>query len=161
MLKRVGAVAVVVALAAGGSAAPGAAQRKKHTCKIDLTALIATVKVNSGNPPIDGADTFAGSVDGKFCGKAFHGALRGVNTFTAPGKFNTKIVTFSPRGTTKSVGSGSGTLNPDGSVSFSGSAKVVGGTGLTKGATGSYKFDGTQAKDSNVAVQHAVGSINY
>jgi hypothetical protein len=87
--------------------------------------------------------------------------VRAVTTFTAPGVFTLKTVTFGPIGSTTSKGSGSGTLNPDGSTSFSGSAKVVSGTGNTKNATGSYTFTGRQEKDSSVATEHVVGTIKY
>jgi hypothetical protein len=164
MVKRAAVVVVAVALAVvgGGTAVSGAAKaKKKHNCKVDVTAVVGTVRVDSGNPPANGSETSAGIVDGKVCGKAFHGAVRGVSTFTAPGVFNLTTVSLGPLGSTTATGSGAGTLNADGSASFSRTAKIVSGTGITKGATGSYTFTGTQPKGSSVSTQHVTGTIKY
>ena len=163
MLRRGGIVLVALAIAGSAAALPGLAKgKRKHTCKVDVTALVATVKTNGGNPPDSGSNTSAGTIDGKICGKRFHGAVRGLVVFTGAGKFKLTNVTFGPKGSTTSKGSGVGTLNSDGSVGFSGTAKIVRGTGDTKGATGSYKFTGTQStEDSSLSTQHVVGTLKY
>jgi hypothetical protein len=161
MLKRVWTGLVAIAVVAGVTAVPGAAKVAKHNCKVDLNVRIATVKVNSGSPPFDGSETSAGTADGKVCGVAFHGAVRGVTTFPAPGSFELRTVTFGPAGSTTATGSGSGTLNGDGSSSFSGTGKIVSGTGITKHATGSFKFTGTQAQGSNVSTEHVTGTLRF
>ncbi|MDX6521630.1 MAG: hypothetical protein QOJ31_284 [Gaiellales bacterium] len=161
MLKRVGIALVAVALVGGISALPSVAKSKKHHCTVDLTVRLAQVAVNSGSPPASGSSTNAGTVDGKVCGKAFHGALRALTTYPAPGSFTVKAVSFGPLGSTIAKGSGTGTANPDGSFSVSGSTQTTGGTGSTKGATGSATFTGTQPKDSNVVTEHVVGTLNY
>jgi hypothetical protein len=163
MLKRAGVVVAFVALGAvsWNAALAGAAKTKKHNCKVDVTALVATVRVISGNPPVSGSQEDAGTVDGKICGKAFHGAVRSVDTFTSPGVFNINSVTFGPVGSTNAKGTATGTLNPDGSASFSGKGKFVGGTGVSKGATGSFTFTGTQPKNGPAATQHIVGTLKY
>jgi hypothetical protein len=161
MFKRVGLVVVAVALVGGSAALPSAAKPKKHHCNVDVTVRIAQTKVNSGSPPANGKSTGAGTVDGKVCGKAFHGAVRAVTTFPTPGTFKIRAVTFGPLGSTIATGSGTGTLNPDGSATVSGSTHNIGGTGITKGATGSNTFTGTQPANSNVVIEHVVGTLNY
>jgi hypothetical protein len=161
MFKRVGVALVAVALVGGISALPSIAKPKKHNCAVDVTVLLAQVKVNSGSPPASGTSTNAGTVDGKICGKAFHGAVRALTTYPTPGTFKVKVVTFGPLGSTLSQGSGTGTVNADGSISISGSTHTIGGTGNTKGATGSNTFTGTQPKNSSVVTEHVVGTLNY
>jgi hypothetical protein len=161
MFKRVGIVLVAVALVGGSVALPSAAKPKKHQCTVDVIARLAQVKVNSGNPPANGKSTGAGTVDGKICGKAFHGAVRTVTRYPTPGTFKFTAVSFGPLGSTTAKGSGTGTVNPDGSITVTGSSHNVGGTGITKGATGSETFTGTQPANSNVLTEHVVGTLNY
>jgi hypothetical protein len=153
--------AALVVAVAGPTLAGAASGQKTHSCKADVTARVVQTQVNSGSPPASGSATYAGTADGKLCGKAIHGALRSANSFPTPGKFNVTTQAFAPLGSVKSKGSGTGTLNSDGSVTFSGTAKVTGGTGIYKHATGSLTFTGTQAKNSNVAVQHITGTVKY
>jgi hypothetical protein len=161
MLKRVGIVVVAVALVGAVVALPSAAKAKKHNCSVDVTVRLAQVRTNSGNPPADGKSTGAGTVDGKVCGKAFHGSVRAVTTYPSPGTFKVATQTFGPLGSTFAKGSGTGTLNADGSISVSGSTHNTGGTGITKGATGSNTFTGTQPQNSNVVTEHVVGTLKY
>jgi hypothetical protein len=162
MRKLVLPVVAVLAVAVGGPALAGAAKaHKKHKCSFDVTGLFAAVKVNSGNPPLSGSDSDAGQLDGKLCHKPLHGASRQVNNYPTPGKFTSKGVSFGPRGSLKASFTGTGTLNADGSTSFSGSGKITGGTGIYKGATGTLSFTGSAAKDSTVATQHVTGKLKY
>jgi hypothetical protein len=161
MFKRVGIVLAAVALVGGSLALPSAAKPKQHHCNVDVTVRLAQVKVNSGNPPANGKSTGAGTVDGKVCGKAFHGAVRTVTTYPTPGTFKFRAVSFGPLGSTIAQGSGTGTLNADGSITVSGSSHNIGGTGITKGATGSNTFTGKQPKNSTVLTEHVVGTLNY
>jgi len=155
-------IVAVLALAVVAPTLAGATKgQKKHKCSFDVTGLFAQVKVNSGNPPLSGSNTDAGVLDGKLCHKAFHGASRQVNTYPTPGKFKSRGLSFGPRGSISAKFTGTGTLNADGSTSFSGSGKITGGTGIYKGATGSLSFTGTSPKDSTVATQRITGKIKY
>jgi hypothetical protein len=156
---------VLATLAVGVFVIPtlaGAARTpRKHKCSFNVTALVAQVKVKSGNPPVSGSATDAATVDGKLCGKRFRGAARTSNTYPTPGSFTSKAQAFGPRGSVKAKFSGTGKLNPDGSVSFSGSGKVTGGTGIYKRAIGSLSFTGTSPSGSTVATQHIKGKVKY
>src|SRR5207237_3518750 len=55
----------------------GAAGTKKTKCHYDQKAVVVTTKVLSGSPPATGANVYAGTLDGSFCGKTMHGAVRG------------------------------------------------------------------------------------
>lgn len=153
-------VALALALMISGPAGAGGSQT--HKCKIDVTGSFVSVAVLSGNPPLSGSTQDVNTADGTVCGKAFHGAGRGVTNYTAPGAFDGKGITFGPRGAIKNTFSGTGTVMPNGDIAFSGTGKITGGTGLYKGAAGSFTFTGTQDKNSNgVSIQHIVGSFKY
>jgi hypothetical protein len=149
-------VAVVVPTLAGAAKKP-----KQHKCSFDVTGLFNQVKVNSGNPPLSGSNTDAGILDGKLCKKPFHGATRQVNTYPSAGKFTAKAVAFGPRGSLKATFTGTGTLNPDGSTSFTGSGKIKGGTGIYKHVTGTLSFTGSAPANSTAATQHITGKLKY
>jgi hypothetical protein len=161
MFKRVGIAVVAVALVGAVSALPSAAKPKKHNCAVDVTVRLAQVQVNSGNPPANGKSTGGGTFDGKICGKTVHGAVPTVTTYPTPGSFKFTAVSFGPLGSTTAKGSGTGTVNADGSATVNGSSQNVGGTGITKAATGSSTFTGTQPANSNVLTEHVVGTLNY
>src|SRR5205807_746270 len=101
---------------------------------------VARIAVKSGNPPFSGSEVGAGTLDGKVCGKTMHGAVRGIEKYPTLGHFTTTATNFGPLGSVKGKASGTGTINPDGSTSFSGSGTTTGGTGIYKGATGSFTF---------------------
>jgi hypothetical protein len=157
-----GAVAAALTLAVVGPTLAGAAHgRKVHKCKVNVTGRFAQVKVKSGAPPASGADTDVGSIDGKLCGKRLYGATRNENKYPTPGSFTSKATAFGPKGEIKARFKGTGKVNPDGSISFTGSGKVTGGTGIYKHATGSFSFTGTEAAGSTVAQQHIKGKVKY
>ena len=161
MRRLVLLVPLALALAAttymtGASAAPS-----QRSCKINVTGSFVTVAVLSGNPPLSGSSEDVNTVDGKICGKGVHGAGRDVTTYTAPGVFNGKGVSFGPNGSTRNTFEGTGTLMPNGDIAFSGAGRITGGTGRFKGASGSFTFTGTQQAGSSVSTQHLVGTIKY
>lgn len=123
-------------------------------------SLNGTVKLaelsHTGTPPINGTAVEAGT----YKGKAGNGAITGTTSYAAP-KFTAKLRTYNLKGTIVTTSTGAGQLNPDGSVSFSGTGKVVGGTGRYRGATGSFTFSGSQPKDSSVATFTIKGSYKY
>ena len=135
----------------------GAASTRK--CSLNLGFLTAPVAV-TGNPPLSGTETRAGTVDGKLCGKQFRGAARLVITYTAPGTGTIHpLAIFGPLGSLTGTFHVVGVRQPDGSVSLSGSGKITGGTGLYKGATGSMSATGTRAANSNLNVVHETGTL--
>ena len=155
----VAALAVAIAIPTFAGASGGT---KKHHCSFNLNALIARTKVISGSPPASGSEQQAGTVDGKQCGKKYHGALRDVTSYPKAGTLHSKQISFAPLGSAKSTDDGTGTVNEDGSVDFSGTGKITGGTGAYKGATGSYTFTGhADSVNSTVASFHAKGHLNY
>jgi hypothetical protein len=160
MLKRVAiaVVAVAAVVIVGNAALAGAAKTHKN-CKIDLTGLVATLKKNSGSPPVDGSVTDGGTLDGKLCGKRFRGAYRDTLTFTLPGKFKLASTSFGPDGSTRAKGTGTASLNPDGSVSIAGKGTYVGGTASGRAARGSFTFTGTEPANSNISKLHIAGTI--
>ena len=150
------AAAIVVPSLAG-------AAKGKTTCHYDQKAIAVTTKVLSGSPPASGSSAYAGTVDGTFCGKTLHGALRGVNHYPSAGKFNGPVQSFGPLGSIKATASGTGTINSKGNIVFSGKGTITGGTGPFKHATGSFTFTGTQqgGDPDNPAHQHIVGNVKY
>jgi hypothetical protein len=130
-------------------------------CHIAFTSLTAPVKV-SGKLPLTGSSvTTAGTIDGKLCGRAFHGAMRLAGTFTAPGKSTAAGRIFGPLGSIRVTGNTVGTHHPDGSGSLNGSAKITGGTGPYKGARGSFSITGTSPAGSNVNTIQITGTIMF
>jgi hypothetical protein len=135
----------------------GAASYRK--CSLRLTFLTAPVKV-TGNPPLSGTETRAGTVDGKLCGTQFWGAARLVINYTAPGTGTIHpFAIFGPRGSLEGTFDVIGVRQPDGSVSLSGSGKITGGTGVFRGATGSLSATGTRLANSNVNIVHDTGAL--
>jgi hypothetical protein len=163
MRKRlIAAIATLtVAVAVGTPMLTAATGKTKHTCSFDLAALSAVVKVNSGNPPANGSDTAAATLDGKLCGTPFHGAARDLNHFPTLGTFDGKIINFVPQGSIKAKFQGTATVNPDHSDSLHGHGTITGGTGVYQSATGSLSFTGTKPENSNVTSQHITGTLNY
>jgi hypothetical protein len=136
----------------------GAAGNKK--CSLDLTAINAPVET-TGNPPLGGTETRGGIVDGTLCGKPFTGATRVVITYTAPGQSTITPETFGPLGSFKGQAQGRGVPQPDGSTALSGSGKFTGGTGIYKGATGSFSSTGTRPANSHINIVHLTGTLKF
>lgn len=139
-------VASVVAVAA----AQGATRQS-----LNGTVKLAEIS-RTGSPPLNGTTVQAGT----YSGVLGRGAITGRTKYAAP-KFTGKLRSFNTKGTIVTTTTGSGTLNPDESVSFSGTGKVISGTGRYRGAKGSFTFSGTQPKDSNVATFTIKGSFKY
>lgn len=148
---------ILAALCAGAVfAAPAMAARDSIDGTVTIVALSA-----QGNPPADGSNRVAGEVQGDLGS----GAYVGTNTFGPPGEFNGKFRVFFKKGTIRGRLSGSGTGNPDGSLSFTGSGVLTGGSGRYRGAEGTFTFEGTQAADTTTNSEPAVfqvdGSVRY
>ena len=148
-------IALLAAVACmGPTGASAATKQKSHkfTSTIEQTMLSST-----GNPPLSGTAVFVGTANGTY-GKA---AESQTTTFQGGGAFTATGTVFATRGSTSGRLSGTGTLNPDGSTSITGSGKVLRGTGIYAHATGSYTFTGTQAKGSSVVTLHLKGTVKY
>ena len=149
MIKRASIALVSLALAVTGpSVALGASHHhKRHKHKIADTVQ-QTILSSTGNPP---APNSSAVVVGSVHGKPGPGAVVGRTVFgSTPGSFTGTGTTFFKNGSVKASLKGTGTLNPDGSESFSGTGKVLGGTGAYKHSKGTFKFSGSQPKGSNV-----------
>ncbi len=140
-------IAVVLAAAALVAVASGAGASGK-TCTIHYKEDAAHVK------NIKGGSVLAGIIDGKLCGKGFHGADR-LSTTTSGGISTTHAQLFLPRGSIKATFTTHGTA----SGGFSGSATITGGTGAYKGSTGSLTINGHTPKNSHVTTSTADGSV--
>jgi hypothetical protein len=153
-------VAAVLSAAVLAPTPAGAASDRK--CSFDLTFLTAPVNV-SGTPPLSGAtESRAATVDGKLCGKQFHGASRLTITYTGPTTPNTVLFAiFGPLGSLKGTAHAIGMRQPDGSVSLSGGGNITHGTGLYKGATGSFSTTGTRPANSIVNTVQDVGTVRF
>jgi hypothetical protein len=160
MMRWITPVAAAAAVAVAIPTLAGAAGGKKKTCKFHLTGHFAEVVKKSGNPPASGSDLLAGAFDGKFCGKTIHGAARIAAKYAAP-KAQGDAQQFAPLGSVKGHQTGTGKLNPDGSVSLSGTGTITSGTGTYKGAKGSYTFTGKYPKNSTVLTTTVDGSVTY
>jgi hypothetical protein len=153
------AVSIAAALSAAVIAPTLAGAASHPKCSLNLTFVTARVQ-SSGNPPLSGTETRAATVDGKLCGKQFHGASRLAITYFGPTKPNTVLLAiFGPAGSLRSTSHNVGTPHPDGSVSISGSGKVTGGTGRYRGAVGSFSATGSVPANSTVITVHAVGTV--
>jgi hypothetical protein len=160
MSKRTAGLAAIPALALAVAIPTFAGADGDRSCDLKLTARLAAVKTNSGNPPVNGSSTAGGTVDGTVCGKTFHGAARALNEFEF-GNFKHNTLTFGPLGSFRAKGPASGTQNPDGGASIHGKGTITGGTGIYENPSGSIKFTGTVAGDTQVATLHITGRIEY
>jgi hypothetical protein len=129
-------------------------------CSLNLTVLTAPVK-DTGSPPLSGTELRGGTVDGKLCGKQFVGAQRVVITFAGAGKRTVDTTVFGPRGSFKTNGPVVAVPQPNGSLSITGRGKITAGTGLYRGATGSFSATGTKPANSNVNTIHITGTIKF
>jgi hypothetical protein len=155
------AVSIVAAVSAAAIAPTLAGAASPRKCSLNLSFVSPLVK-SSGNPPLIGTETRASTVDGKLCGKQFHGAARLAITYFGPGKPSTTLdAIFGPAGSLRATVHAVGTPHPDGSVSISGSGKVTGGTGVYKGAVGSFSVTGSASANSTITKVHDVGTIRF
>ncbi len=165
MAKRV-LMVVIAATAISIPAAAGAAgSKQKHKGKAH--PISGQVNIANINPPgainVTGSQTFAGTIDGKVSGKPVIGAIRGRNTYKIVGAgatFTGTLTDFSPEGSWTAKTTGKGVLNSSGGTSFTGSGTIVSGTGIYKGAKGSFTFKGSNpAKDADGDNDAVIGSF--
>jgi hypothetical protein len=144
------AVVLAVTAVAAANVATAAAAAKNH--KIDARATLATYAMTA-NTSKD-----AGPVVGKPIGR---GVVDQTTVFNGLA-FTSKGTVYGKTGTWRYKASGSATLQPDGSATFTGSAKITGGTGTYRGSTGQFDISGSAASvTATVSNFHATGKIKY
>jgi hypothetical protein len=149
MRIRILLVLVLAAVLAVVPAATGAT-KKKHA--LDATLHMATIGPNGQN-----GSTFAGELVGKPTGRA---GLVARNTVT-DSHSSGKAVVYAKRGTLVATLENDIQAQPDGSVRFPGTFKVIRGTGRYKGATGSGTFEGVLPANSSIYEFTLKGKIRY
>lgn len=159
-MRRYLGVPIVVALSAAVVVPTVAGAASDRKCSLNLTILTAPVK-DTGSPPLSGTELRGGTADGKLCGKQFRGAERVLITFAGAGKRTVDTTVFGPRGSFKTEGPVVAVPQPDGSLSITGTGKFTAGTGLYRGATGSFSATGTKPANSNVNTIHLTGTIKF
>jgi hypothetical protein len=150
-MKKVLCVAAVLGIAL---VAASPAQAARYS--LDETVTIAVLQ-STGSPPVSGTSHYAGTVEGDLGS----GAIVGTNVFGPVPNFEGPLRVFYKKGSLKGKLAGSGTPNPDGSISFSGTGTITKGTGKYKGAKGKFSFSGTQAADATVTTFEVTGSVKY
>ena len=155
MTRRV--VSIILPLAALLALSVPAQAAKSKVYRADGTVTQASLS-STGNPPATGTSTTAGIVTGKLG----RGAITGKTTFGPAPKFTATFRAFFNRGSIKGTLSGTGSQNPDGSISFAGTGKFTGGTGRYKGARGSFSFTGrTQSATVTTSTFQVRGAVRY
>jgi hypothetical protein len=145
-------IILALALVAALIAVPIAIGATKKNHALDMTARMAVIS-ESGASPIK----WAGEVVGKPTGRS---AL--VLTSTAAGQNATgKAVLYTKHGTVVATTANRIEPQPDGSVRFPGTFKVIRGTGRYRGATGGGTFEGVLPANSNVLTAKLDGKIRY
>jgi hypothetical protein len=143
----IGIAVVVVGVLVVPGVADSAAKKKR---KVDVSVRAAVVGT-SGN-----SNTVAGTLSGPPTGAG------AVVYRTTPSGSNTaaKYTAFYKRGTLRGTSLLTATAQPDGTVSFSGTLQIRGGTGRYRGARGKdLKVTGALA--NNVLTFHITGSVRY
>jgi hypothetical protein len=161
MSVRMKLVTLSAVVACAALAVPqGASAQQKKTRAVDATMKIAIFEST------EGANHFAGRITGKPLGTA---AVLGVATVT---NTPTGVITESrptlyyKRGTLRIKATDVVEFQPDGSITFTGTSEILGGTGRYKGATGRGTFNGALPPGSSVTVGtvvtfHLGGTIRY
>jgi hypothetical protein len=89
-----------------------------------------------------------GTTDGKLAGVTVHGARRAVAVNTAATSFTSRGALFYPAGSLRYTVHGTATTTSDGTLKFSGSGKLTGGSGTYGRAHGSFTFSGSKPTNS-------------
>jgi hypothetical protein len=137
------AVLALVSVAAG-------ATTKSHP--LDATARMAVISPDGASPV-----KWAGEVVGKPAGRSAIVLKSTANGSDATGK----ATLYAKKGTIRATTANKIEPQPDGSVRFPGTFKIVGGTGRYRGATGSGTFDAAVPPNSNVLEATLKGKVRY
>lgn len=148
--SRLVALVAVVALAFAGSAFAAKAKNHKVNVTVTATGLVAA----------NGVTTVVGTVTGKpFRGE---GAIVYRVKAAPGGKLAAKVRAFSTLGSLSGTTLVTSTAGPNGSSTYTGTAKVTGGTGAYAHAKGSnLKVTGGIASATAPLVVKITGSVKY
>jgi hypothetical protein len=159
--KRVTSVILTAALVVGGISVAEAKTSNKHK----FNATVKSVAIaKTGTPPAAGSTQLsAGTLTSSLGG----GAITGKLTFaagTGPGKFaftgTNKF--FTGNGSFRGSVKGAGALQSNGTITFTGSESVTGGTGRYAGARGKLTFTGfLPSVTATVVTLKFKGTITY
>lgn len=148
---------LVLALAsalAANAASTGATKTGGLTVKLtqDLFQTFST-----GNPPVSGSNSAVGTSDGHIGQTTVHGTVRGTNVYPA---FTGKWIMFDPNGSVRFSLTGH-VVTPG---KFAGTAKVSGGTGKYRHASGTLAFTAhvqspTNGQSSLLIVRSLTGTL--
>lgn len=145
-------ILLALALVAALIAVPIATGATKKSHALDMSARMAVIS-ESGVSPI----RWAGEVVGKPTGRS---AL--ILNSAAVGQDATgKGVLYAKRGTIVATTANRIEPQPDGSVRFPGTFKVIRGTGKYRGATGGGTFEGVLPPNSDILTVTLEGKIRY
>ena len=147
MMKRIALLAGLLVIAL-----PAAASAADRTRTIDSTVKAA--QIESAN----GFNHFAGRITGLPAGR---GAVLLQGRAIEGGQVSFTAVAYYRGGTIRVSGTNTPTAQPDGSVTFSGSGTIEGGTRRFRGATGSFTLTGSQPSGGTVQTYELDGRIRY
>lgn len=144
---------------------------------LGLTALAVALAVVLPTTDALAAKTHSVSVTGKVTGVAVQGATNvDVGLFTGSlgetlavfrtkalsnGKLSSTFTAYTRNGTLKGTALQTPTTNASGAAILTGTAKVIGGTGRYKGATGKLTTSGTEPKGGSVITYKLKGTVRY
>jgi hypothetical protein len=152
MTKRFLAAAMAVALLALGATTVAEAKGKAKAHTLTATAELRILKT------VNNVVTITGTL-----------AIKGVGSGAAVlvsvpsgDHFNFAGTVYFGNGTLKVTGTNKSTVNPDGSTSYAGTVKIVGGSGAGKTWRGSGTATGAATKDDPTFVNYSLaGKVTY
>ena len=153
------ALATLVACATFGASTAQARTAHRYTSTIENVAL----STGGGYPAPGGSAVLAGSWATSLYGNGAlidHVTITGhptSDTFT----FRGTEVGFLPHGTIRDKFIGTATVLSNGTQKVSTKGRFNGGTGMYRGATGSFKFTGRTSPGSSVVIGRSAGTISY
>ena len=153
------ALFISIALLAAVPAVACAARQHRYTSALQ-EAILSTA---NGYPAVGSTTLSAGTVSTSGAGG---GAL--IDRVTITGHPSDAVFLFKGRerdffasGTLTSDYTGQATVNADGSITFSTSGHFTHGSGVFRGAHGTYKSQGSSPSGSMVTSAHSTGTITY
>ena len=154
---------VMIALISGVLAGPGAAA-KRTTVKFTAIEKGVAFKTDSNFPAVGSMQTQLATTKTKAFGGGQKTEILTAKVTKQDGANISYSVTgtdFYADGTQLWTATGLATVAGDGTILLKGSAKYVGGTGLYRGASGSFTFTGTQAPNDPITTTTSKGSLTY
>jgi hypothetical protein len=120
-------------------------------------ALTGTLHMAVIGPNGDNGNVYAGELLGKPVPRSAVILRNTVEGSTS----NSKAIAYAKRGTIRATSINQIEPQPDGSIKFPGTFKIVGGTGAYRGATGSGTLNGVLPAGSTVLEVKLDGKIHY